>query len=163
MDPDTTMQSSAKSNRPLYNLLSIFTVGFLVLIGVASDAIKMTMLTELAGKFGIPGMAIFVCYLALKANSRTLEQHRQDALERQLRHEKEMREILDQYRQDMLEMRRMYESNVRLVEDFSAVSKDLREVVIMNTQAMTEVRSKMADNKFCPALHLPAGQGDIPV
>ena len=143
--PATTIPVLAKSNRPIYNLLSILAVGLLVLIGVASDAIKMTMLTELAGKFGIPGMAIFVCYLALKANSRTQEQHRQDALDRQLRHEDEMREILDQYRKDMLEMRRMYESNVRLVEDFSAVSKDLREVVIMNTQAMTEVSMKIGE------------------
>ncbi len=145
VEPASTMQAVAKSNRPVYNLLSILAVGILVLIGVASDAIKMTMLTELAGKFGIPGMAIFVCYLALKANSRTQEQHRQDALDRQLRHEEEMREILNQYRQDMLEMRRMYESNVRLVDDFSAVSKDLREVVIMNTQAMTEVSIKIGD------------------
>ena len=49
---------------------------------------------------------------------------------------------------------RMYESNVRLVEGYEEVAKDLREVVIMNTQAMTKACDAINDNQFCPMVRL---------
>jgi len=49
---------------------------------------------------------------------------------------------------------RMYENNVKLVEDYEALSKDLKEVVIMNTRAVTKLNDGIEQNRFCPAVRL---------
>lgn len=46
----------------------------------------------------------------------------------------------------------MYEANVRLVEKYEAVAKDLRDVVIMNTQAWQKAADGIEKNQFCPAV-----------
>ena len=46
---------------------------------------------------------------------------------------------------------KMYESNVKLVEDNEDLASDLKEVVIMNTQAMTHLGDLIKQNQFCPA------------
>ena len=38
------------------------------------------------------------------------------------------------------EMRLMYENNVRLVENYEKMSKEKQDVIIMNTQAVTELK-----------------------
>jgi len=62
--------------------------------------------------------------------------------------------ILNQYKSDMAEMRRMYESNVDLVKDYKDLAADLKEVVIMNTQAITRMDSDVKGNQFCPMVRL---------
>lgn len=47
--------------------------------------------------------------------------------------------ILAQYREDMIEQRRMYDSNVELVKQYQVLANDLREIIIMNTTAMTKL------------------------
>ncbi|MBU0969198.1 MAG: hypothetical protein KKC20_01060 [Proteobacteria bacterium] len=47
--------------------------------------------------------------------------------------------ILAQYRDDMMEQRRMYENNVELVKAYQVHAGDLKDVIIMNTQAMTKL------------------------
>ena len=49
---------------------------------------------------------------------------------------------------------RMYENNVKLVEENEALAKDLKEVVIMNTQAMTKLAEGIDKNQFCPMVRL---------
>jgi len=49
---------------------------------------------------------------------------------------------------------KMYESNVRLVEGYESISVDLREVVIMNTQAMTRACDAINQNQFCPMVRI---------
>ena len=46
---------------------------------------------------------------------------------------------LKQYREDMLEQRKMYESNVELVKRALSMADDLKDIVILNTQAMTRL------------------------
>lgn len=48
----------------------------------------------------------------------------------------------------------MYENNVNLVEDYSKLAKDLHDVVIMNTQAMTRLIDNIKTNQYCPAIRL---------
>lgn len=48
----------------------------------------------------------------------------------------------------------MYENNVHLVKDYAALAKDLHDVVIMNTQAMTRLVDSINSNQFCPAVRL---------
>ena len=48
----------------------------------------------------------------------------------------------------------MYESNVRLVEKYENLAGDLKEVIIMNTQAITRLDDGMRGNQFCPMVRL---------
>ena len=48
----------------------------------------------------------------------------------------------------------MYENNVKLVEDYSKLAKDLHDVVIMNTQAMTRLIDNIKTHQYCPAIRL---------
>ena len=64
--------------------------------------------------------------------------------------QKKVYKILDKYKTDMAEQRRMYESNVSLVKDYHSVASDLKDVVIVNTQAMTKLGEEIRQNEFCP-------------
>lgn len=55
---------------------------------------------------------------------------------------------LQQYREDMVEQRRMYENNVELVKRYEDLAGDLKDVIILNTQAMTKLVERI-DNKVC--------------
>lgn len=48
----------------------------------------------------------------------------------------------------------MYKSNVKLVDSYEDLAKDLKEVVIMNTTAMTKLGSDINRNQFCPMVRL---------
>ena len=58
--------------------------------------------------------------------------------------------VLARYEKDMAETRRMYENNVKLVEGYEGLAKDLKDIVIMNTQQMTHVSDQITQNEFCP-------------
>lgn len=47
---------------------------------------------------------------------------------------------------------RMYEHNVSLVKDYEALAKSLQDVVIMNTQAVTQLCRDIESNQFCPII-----------
>jgi hypothetical protein len=51
--------------------------------------------------------------------------------------------ILSQYREDMLEQRKMYENNVELVKQYRLLADDLKDIIIMNTTAMTKLVEKI--------------------
>jgi len=66
--------------------------------------------------------------------------------------------VLKQYQADMVEMRKMYENNVSLCKDFSSVSHDLREVVILNVQQMTTMNDAIRQNQYCPVVRIDKKQ-----
>lgn len=56
---------------------------------------------------------------------------------------------------------KMYKSNVRLVEDYQKVctqqenlSKELKDIIVLNTRAMTELVDNIRGNQFCPKVRL---------
>jgi len=57
------------------------------------------------------------------------------------------------------EMARMYESNVKLVKAYEDLAKDLKDVVILNTQTFSELTSAIRDNQFCPMVRREGGTG----
>ena len=63
---------------------------------------------------------------------------------------KRFTKILDRYKADMAEQRRMYESNVSLVKDYESIASDLKDIVIVNTQAMTTLSLEIRQNEYCP-------------
>jgi len=62
--------------------------------------------------------------------------------------------VMDRYKQDMDEQRKMYESNVSLCRDFASITRDLREIVTLNIQSMTEVSDAVKQNQFCPLVRI---------
>jgi hypothetical protein len=54
---------------------------------------------------------------------------------------------MDRYAADMKEMRDMYLTNASLVKRYEEVAGDLREVVILNTQAMTRLVDRIDKEK----------------
>ena len=67
---------------------------------------------------------------------------------------KQTRKILSQYKDDMDEARQMYKNNVHLLERNEELSGDLKDVIIMNTKAMTTLAEKIEGNDFCPMVRL---------
>ena len=53
---------------------------------------------------------------------------------------------------------KMYESNVSLCRDFSSVSHDLREIVVLNVQQMTQMNDAIRQNQYCPVVRIDKKQ-----
>ena len=62
--------------------------------------------------------------------------------------------VLSQYKSDMAEQREMYRANVSLCKDFSSVANDLRDIVTLNIQTMTQVDEAVRQNQFCPMMRI---------
>ena len=62
--------------------------------------------------------------------------------------------VLNQYKTDMGEQRKMYEANVSLCRDFASIANDLRDIVTLNIQTMTEVKDAVNQNQFCPLVRV---------
>ncbi|HBD18667.1 MAG TPA: hypothetical protein DC063_00200 [Arenimonas sp.] len=62
--------------------------------------------------------------------------------------------ILKEHRAYMDELRMNYNNNVKLVEDYSCVAKDLKDLVVLNTQAMTNLTHDIRENQYCPQLRV---------
>ena len=52
----------------------------------------------------------------------------------------------------------MYESNVKLVNSYEDLAGDLKEVVIANTYAMTQLGSDINRNQYCPMVRVEKKQ-----
>lgn len=70
-------------------------------------------------------------------------------------------EVLNGYRRDMTEIRTMYENNARLVQcyidltkDYKALTADLKDAYILNTQAFQKLADDIRGNEFCPNVRL---------
>ncbi|MBW2093009.1 MAG: hypothetical protein JRI34_12915 [Deltaproteobacteria bacterium] len=107
------------------------------------EALSFMKLAEIAGQFGLPGLLLALWFMNDRSRAKSLEAYRMD-----------MAKTLDHYQQDMGEIRRMYENNVRLVEAYEPLARDLRDVVIMNTQAMTRALEAIEKNQYCPMVRL---------
>jgi len=62
--------------------------------------------------------------------------------------------VLNQYKSDMIEQREMYRANVSLAKDFSSIAHDLRDIVTLNIQSMTQVNDAVRENQFCPMVRI---------
>lgn len=70
------------------------------------------------------------------------------------------REILRRYSGDMAEQRKMYENNIVLVNNFADLAKDLKDIIILNTQVQTRLVDHIENNVFCPAIREAGPKGN---
>jgi hypothetical protein len=107
------------------------------------DGINLAVIIEIVSKYGTLGVLMVVWWTDRK---QLKEQHETNKTEIAL--------VLARYAQDMADMRGMYESNVKLVKNYESVAGDLKEVVIMNTQAVTQLCGDIKTNQYCPNVRL---------
>lgn len=107
-------------------------------------------LAEIAAQFGPWGLILVLWWLSDRSRERQINQHRQ-----------EIQQILQLYQRDMAEQREMYKNNVHLVEAYAQLTRqtqgladDLKDVVLINTQAVTAMCSDINSNQFCPMVRL---------
>ena len=96
------------------------------------DGVTVRMLFDLAANLGLPGVVLVMWYLSDRRTER----------------------LLRQYENDMREQRQMYIDSVKLVKQYASLSDDLKDIVIMNTQAWQQAQDAIAGNQFCPGVRL---------
>ena len=107
------------------------------------DQIGIMSVLKILGDFGTVGLVIFLWW----SDNRRLETV-------MAKSNTDMTAVLDQYRRDMAEQRKMYEANVSLCKDFASVTNDLRDIVTLNIQTMTECKDAINQNQFCPVIRI---------
>lgn len=100
------------------------------------DSMSLLGIFKVLGEAGILGLVIIMWWIDIKSVRKV-----------QVQHKAEMEEVLRRYREDMTEVRRMYENNTSLVNDYHSVATDLKDVVILNTQAMTKLAERLKEGK----------------
>lgn len=56
---------------------------------------------------------------------------------------------------------RMYENNVELVKGYETIAKGYQDMIIFNTQVMTQVREAADNNLFCPIVRRETKQREV--
>ena len=107
------------------------------------DSFSLGTVLKVLGDFGIVGLVIFMWWADNKRIWEAIDKHSKD-----------MTAVLERYQRDMTEQREMYRSNASLCRDFSEIAKDLRDIVTLNIQKMTEVGDAVKQNQFCPLVRV---------
>jgi hypothetical protein len=107
------------------------------------EGVNLMVILEVISKYGTLGVLIIVWWTDRKQLREQNDQHKKD-----------INAVLDRYKEDMVEQRKMYDGNVKLVKAYETVSSDLKEVVMMNTQAVTQLCVDVQTNQFCPNVRL---------
>lgn len=56
---------------------------------------------------------------------------------------------------------RMYENNVELVKKYETITKNYQDVIIYNTQTLTEIKESADNNLFCPIVRKETRQREV--
>jgi hypothetical protein len=96
------------------------------------DPFNLTSLLKIFGDYGLIGLLIILWWVD----------------------NRKIMNILELYKKDMEEQRKMYQTNVDLCKDFASIANDLRDIVTLNIQAMTEAKDAINQNQFCPLVRV---------
>ena len=96
------------------------------------EGISLGILLEVFKSFGFAGIIVVIWWIDSK----------------------NIRKILESYRDDTQAAVQRYEDNVRLVTHYEDLAGDLKDVVMMNTQAMTQNYQAIKTNQYCPQVRL---------
>jgi len=92
---------------------------------------------------GLPGIILVLWYFGDKARERELKAYREDT-----------QKILTTYKDDVQAIKAMYESNVALVKTYESLAGSLKDIVVLNTQAITRQCDLIINNQYCPNIRL---------
>ena len=97
-----------------------------------NEALATSALFDLAKNFGVGGLMLLYAWMQ---NQQTTK-------------------LLARYHADMEEQRQMFVQSYALVKKFAHLATDLKDVVIMNTQANTGLKDTIESNQYCPNVRL---------
>jgi hypothetical protein len=103
-------------------------------------------LLQVVGQFGLAGLILVLWVFSDRARSRDAAAYRTDSGKMLDAYREDMKKVLEHYRQDAEEARRFYGTNVKLVEGYESLAKDLKDLIIMNTQAWTRTCVVLENN-----------------
>lgn len=102
--------------------------------------ITFGVLGQLLQAYGPFGIIVVVWYFDMRAMRKQNEQYVQD-----------MTNVMNKHEAYMKEIRVMYESNVKLVKGYETLAGDLKDIIVMNTVAITTQTEAIKQNQFCPS------------
>jgi hypothetical protein len=105
--------------------------------------LNFTDILKIVGDFGTLGLVIYLWWADNRRIATVMDQNKTD-----------MNLVFEQYKKDMIEQREMYKSNVSLCKDFASVTNDLRDIVTLNIQTMTECKDSINQNQYCPVIRI---------
>ncbi|MBU2550489.1 MAG: hypothetical protein KKB20_18930 [Proteobacteria bacterium] len=103
------------------------------------ETVSLAVFVQIFSALGPFGIVVLMWWLDMKNMRSLLDQHRAD-----------VSRILQQHREYMTEIRNNYQSSVSLVESYQSVARDLKDLIVMNTEAMTRLAEAVNQNQFCP-------------
>jgi len=98
---------------------------------------------KIAGDLGLVALVIYLWWSDKRDLSIVMEKHKAA-----------MAAVLAEYKRDMDEQREMYRANASLCRDYASIAGDLRAIVTLNIQKMTEVCVAVQQNQFCPMVRI---------
>jgi hypothetical protein len=105
---------------------------------------------QLIGQLGLAGLVLVLWVFSDRGRARDIAVSRKDAADLLEKYRDDTQRILTAYREDASEARRYYQTNVTLVESYLALAKDLKDIVVLNTQVWTRTFDAVASNQYCP-------------
>lgn len=116
--------------------------------------ITLSGLVKLVTELGPLGLVIFFWWYDNRRIWIVFDQHKRELESARKEAAADITMIMTQYRKDMEEQREMYRANSSLCRDFSSVAGDLRDIVSLNIQAMTQVKDAVEKNQYCPMVRI---------
>lgn len=107
------------------------------------DSIEVGSVLKILGDFGLVGLIILLWWMDGKRIWLVLDQGKKD-----------LAAVLERYQRDMTEQREMYRANSSLCRDFASIATDLRDIVTLNIQTMTQLNDSVRSNQFCPMMRI---------
>ena len=118
------------------------------------DSISISNILKIASDFGLVGFIIFLWWTDGKRIMAVLDQGKKDLATVLERDAHNLSAVLERYQRDMTEQREMYRNNASLCRDFASIATDLRDIVTLNIQTMTQLNDSVRGNQFCPMMRI---------
>jgi hypothetical protein len=103
----------------------------------------LPVLAKLVADLGLVGLVIYLWWADRRQIWMVIDQHKKD-----------MATVLAQFQQDMAEQREMYRANASLCRDYESIARDLRDIVSLNIQKVTQLDDAVRGNQFCPVMRI---------
>jgi hypothetical protein len=116
--------------------------------------ISVNSLIKLVSEVGPIGLVIFFWWYDNRRIWIVFDQHKQDLAAERAQSAERTAGILEKYRADMSEQREMYRANASLCRDYESIASDLRDIVSLNIQKMTQLDDAVRGNQFCPVMRI---------
>jgi len=110
---------------------------------------------------GVPGLLFIVWYVDQKRLDKVNADNQANLSRILADNQANLNKVLASYKEDVALIRQMYVDNVDLLRWHEVLSKDLKDIILMNTSEWQKTRGEVEaaredikENKFCPQLRV---------